>query len=86
MKKQKPPTYTLIIVLCFTILGAYVGFRCSKVAYYYPEPFTPKIHSVGETQQELCDAGYPVKVDYKWGPETEDAYCDYMADLCWPKE
>jgi len=62
------------------------GLKCGMIARKYPEPFEPKIHSIAETQQELCDAGHPVKVDNDWGPETEQAYCDYMAARLWPKE
>ncbi len=70
-----------LLAMIFIIGGTFwFAWHCSRIAHAYPEPFTPKIHSIGETQQELRDAGYPIKVDYKWGPETERAYCDYMAN------
>lgn len=47
----------------------------------------PQIRNIGETQQQLIDAGYEnvyvpefgefrdLTVDYNWGPITEAAYC-----------
>lgn len=65
----------ILILACCALLCAYVGFECGKA-----KSITPKIHSIGETQQELRDAGYyHGRIDNIWGPKTEKAYCDYMA-------
>ena len=65
----------------------WVGYVGGKQALKYPEPFTPKIHSPAESQQELKDAGwYHGKIDGDWGPLSDAAYCDYMAARVWPKE
>jgi len=74
---------------CVIVGGTFwFGYKCGKVANKYPEPLTPpvKIRSIGETQQQLRDAGYNIKVDYLWGPETEKAYCDWKLKQVWPKE
>lgn len=45
------------------------------------------IRSIGETQQQLKDAGfYHGRIDYIWGPNTERAYCNYKAAQSWPKK
>jgi len=80
MKKQKAPTWTLIIVLCFGILGFYVGLKCSQVAHNYPEPFTPPLPSLMDIQRRVdCN-----KIDGIYGEETETlwdrAYANQEAD------
>lgn len=45
-----------------------------------------KPQSIGETQQILKDKGYyKGKVDYKWGTDTETAYCNWCSDQAWDR-
>lgn len=84
MKKEN---LWFLYLACCAVLTFCVGYYCSKPALSYPEPFTPKIRSIGETQQQLKDAGlYHGRIDYIWGPNTERAYCNYKSACVWPKE
>ncbi len=78
MKKKDDKSIYYVLLICCSVMAWPLYMMCVQAV---PEPSMPKIHSIGETQQELRDVGYPIKVDYKWGPETERAYCDYMANF-----
>lgn len=100
---------TIINIICFLVVVAlcwYFGFLCGynhcahKLHKYIAklEVEAKKIRSVGETQQQLIDAGYgdvwangeirQLKVDYIWGPNTTKAYGNWKAadwDWCYEK-
>ena len=66
-----------IIALC--VGSVYCTFKW--VTHKCPETFTLRPQSIGESQQILKEAGYyNGKIDYKWGPLMEAAYCNYKAD------
>ena len=90
-----------VITLIFCIILAFAYF-CSRQArpdrtaerhiaeqQAYITELENCIRNIGETQQQLIDAGFKdvvingepneVTVDYKWGPITERAYGNYMA-------
>jgi len=82
-----------INVICFLIIVFGVFFAGFGVARLYKQTLPDtKIRNIGETQQQLIDAGYgyiyvarykkwcTLTVDYKWGPIMDAAYCAYMAD------
>ncbi|MEE9354766.1 MAG: hypothetical protein V3U75_04175 [Methylococcaceae bacterium] len=90
-KKEKHPGFVLLIILCFTILGFYVGLTCSKAALKYPEPFTPskmlrfkpvwKYSGSSEiriAQAELCRHGIDVKIDGDCGKNTALGMCELL--------
>ena len=58
--KKSTPTLYLLIVLCFWILGFYVGFRCSRLARKFPEPFKQKVPTIKQVQTMLVNKGYDI--------------------------
>ena len=80
--------YLVRMILITVIFLGIVAF-----AYHFGKlarPESSKIRNIGETQQQLIDAGYEwvivdgnwaqVTVDYLWGPKTDAAYCQWSAD------
>lgn len=66
-----------------------VAERHIKAQQAYITELEGCIRNIGETQQQLIDAGFKdvvidgepneVTVDYIWGPITDKAYCNYKA-------
>ena len=77
MKPKDDTKLWYVLLLCCAVLCFPMGLLVGESKRQAPEPEI--IRSIGETQQQLRDAGYDIKVDYIWGPETERAYCDYLA-------
>lgn len=65
----------LIGFLAFMALFCWLSYQFGQ-AQIVCEPM-----SIGESQQILHELGYYWgPIDYIWGPQTEQAYCDYKAD------
>ena len=81
------PLYYFLAITILSILGILHGR-----SQYEKGQQSPQIRNIGETQQQLIDAGYErvyvpeyedfktLKVDYTWGPITEAAYCQWAHD------
>jgi hypothetical protein len=80
MKTIRP----LIICLAFiALLGLYLQAR-SDVAELRAEAELvtdcDRIPSLLDIQQKLCEAGYPVAIDGRYGPETATQWDRYSCD------
>lgn len=99
-EKAKDSTEQAVILIWMVIIVTAVVTwycTCKWLTHKCPEPQQPrimstielqeaKISSPAESQQQLKDAGYyHGRIDGIWGPNTERAYCDYMANRLWPK-
>lgn len=87
---------TIISILGFLVIvgGTFLfAFQIGRVVKSRSIPKSDtQIRNIGETQQQLIDAGYErvyvpeyndvntLAVDYKWGPITEAAYCQWSHD------
>lgn len=84
MKKESTKLW-LNILLAIAVLNFVAGYYCGKEKE--PKLPPPKVMSPAESQQQLKDLGYYTgRIDSKWGPLTDKAYCNYMADRLWTKE
>lgn len=67
----------LLTLFAIVALACYFGLAWKKSPCNHQ---SDKIRSIGETQQQLKDAGYyHGRIDYIWGKNTERAYCEYKA-------
>jgi len=71
----------LLVGLGFIVLTAIYCHRahqCVVTVEYVQDP--NYVQNVGEAQERLREQGfYDGDIDYKWGPETERAYCNWCA-------
>ena len=62
---------------CVVLIAMYCIIKTqeSKVVYV-PDP--NYVQNIGEAQRRLKEQGlYHGKIDYIWGPETEEGYCNW---------
>ena len=93
MKTNTMLKSVLVGMILAWLIGIGSGIMWAVTYYerHIPAPQTPVeqtsaiddpnyVQSIGEAQRRLKKQGfYKGRIDYKWGPQTEKAYCNWKA-------